>query len=173
MAVPAAAVTAVSRMGASTRTPRGTHTNAPPSHTSEFQRVNTSSSATTRPRCGSTSSGWRSRATDSGSTTGPSSTAEPSPNAPSTWSSRTPAGRSNNPSGTADRSPSAGAPNDARSSRLRSVNSQPGRPLKLGSSRVAVSANGAFHLELDQPVHLDRVLHRELLDDRLDEPVDD
>src|SRR5438034_3011401 len=30
-----------------------------------------------------------------------------------------------------------------------------------------------FHLELDQPVELDRVLHRKLLDDRLHEAVDD
>jgi hypothetical protein len=28
-------------------------------------------------------------------------------------------------------------------------------------------------MQLDQPVHLDRVLHRKLLNDRLDEPVDD
>src|SRR5919201_1024784 len=35
------------------------------------------------------------------------------------------------------------------------------------------SADAAFHLELDEAVHLDRVLHRELLDDRLDEAVDD
>jgi len=34
-------------------------------------------------------------------------------------------------------------------------------------------ANGALHLQLDQAVHLDGVLHRELLDDRLDEAVDD
>ena len=34
-------------------------------------------------------------------------------------------------------------------------------------------ADRALHLELDQAVHLDRVLHRELLDDRLDEAVDD
>src|SRR3954471_6915761 len=38
---------------------------------------------------------------------------------------------------------------------------------------VAALANGALHLELDEAVHLDRVLHRKLLDDRLDEPVDD
>src|SRR5271165_1237166 len=38
---------------------------------------------------------------------------------------------------------------------------------------VAALANGALHLQLDQPVHLDGVLHRELFDDRLDESVDD
>ena len=32
--------------------------------------------------------------------------------------------------------------------------------------------DGAFHLELDQPVELNRVLHRKLLDERLDEAVD-
>src|SRR4051794_17416009 len=73
---------------------------------------------------------------------------------------------------------------------LRSVNSQPGVPLNDGRSSVAAReaarsrraarnsgtvalANRALHLELDQAVHLDRVLHRQLLDDRLDEAVDD
>src|SRR3954465_3579290 len=41
------------------------------------------------------------------------------------------------------------------------------------SGEVIALANGALHLELDEAVHLDRVLHRELLDDRLDEAVDD
>src|SRR5436309_11607690 len=43
---------------------------------------------------------------------------------------------------------------------------------KWGSA-VAALADRALHLQLDQPVHLDRVLHRELFDDRLDESVDD
>ena len=34
-------------------------------------------------------------------------------------------------------------------------------------------ANRAFHLELDQAVHLDGVLHRQLFHERLDETVDD
>ena len=38
---------------------------------------------------------------------------------------------------------------------------------------LAELANRALHLQLDQPVHLDGVLHRQLLDDRLDEAVDD
>ena len=41
------------------------------------------------------------------------------------------------------------------------------------SGGVGLLANRALHLQLDQAVHLDRVLHRELLGDRLDEPVDD
>src|SRR5207244_2378865 len=81
----------------------------------------------------------------------------------------------------------------SRSRASRGVNSQPGMPRNAGSSsspidstarsRRAVSQagsateealpNAAFHLELDEAVHLDRVLHRELLDDRLDEAVDD
>src|SRR3954463_10397318 len=73
----------------------------------------------------------------------------------------------------ASRAPASGGGDAARASRLRSVNSQPGRPLKVGSSSAVTSANGALHLELDEAVHLDRVLHRELLDDRLDEAVDD
>src|SRR4051812_48709158 len=74
-----------------------------------------------------------------------------------------------------------------------SVNSQPALPLKRGRSSPAAreaarlrrsfshsgsrtaanSANGTLHLELDEAVHLHRVLPRELLDDRLDEAVDD
>src|SRR5258708_17819481 len=75
-----------------------------------------------------------------------------------------------------------------------SVNSHPAVPLKLGSGRVSLKtaarsrraarnsgscsarpalANRALHLELDEPVHLDRVLHRQLLGDRLDEAVYD
>src|SRR5881275_1717286 len=37
-----------------------------------------------------------------------------------------------------------------------------------GLRRVSLP-DGALHLDLDQTVHLDRVLERELLDDRLDE----
>ena len=77
----------------------------------------------------------------------------------------------------------------SRSSLSIGVNSQPGVPRKAGSSSSATraraasrrasrvvavtSANRALHLQLDQAVHLDRVLHRQLLDDRLDEAVDD
>src|SRR5919197_3065466 len=88
-------------------------------------------------------------------------------------------------------SPPGAAGYASRSSLSIGVNSQPGVPRKVGSSmalsaetarsRRAVSqagevvalANGALHLELDEAVHLDRVLHRQLLDDRLDEAVDD
>src|SRR3954453_12166914 len=89
------------------------------------------------------------------------------------------------PSGANRPSPSAAAGavgNFARSSLSIGVNSQPGVPLNEGSSTescgvlAAVAgglANGALHLELDEAVHLDRVLHRQLLDDRLDEAVDD
>src|SRR6185312_7623284 len=93
---------------------------------------------------------------------------------------------------TAPASPSLAGAYAARSSAEMSVNSQPGLPLKrgrsndadraaarsrraasqLGCSKVAL-ANGPLHLQLDQAVHLDRVLHRQLLRDRLDEAVDD
>src|SRR5438128_1949586 len=85
--------------------------------------------------------------------------------------------------------PEAGA-NESRSSPERSVNSQPlsfavgssssrakeapSRRLSTsqsGSVAVTALANRAFHLQLDQAVHLDRVLHRELLRDRLDEAI--
>src|SRR5215217_4030518 len=97
--------------------------------------------------------------------------------ASSTWRSSRPGGE-NTGSASAARSPPEGAGNDARSNLRSSVNSHPGCPLYCGSgsSRQVVSAvlaNGALHLELDEAVHLDRVLHRELLDDRLDEAVDD
>src|SRR3954451_15804506 len=36
------------------------------------------------------------------------------------------------------------------------------------SGEVVALANRALHLQLDEAVHLDRVLHRQLLDDRLD-----
>ena len=48
----------------------------------------------------------------------------------------------------------------------------PGQPFE-GGDDVGLLANRTLHLQLDQPVHLDRVLHRQLLDDRLDEAVDD
>src|SRR3954451_23874628 len=88
-------------------------------------------------------------------------------------------------------SPPRAGGNASRSSLSIGVNSQPGVPRKRGSSiapsadsarsrraasqagDVVALANGALHLELDEAVHLDRVLHRQLLDDRLDEAVDD
>src|SRR3954466_14581116 len=91
----------------------------------------------------------------------------------------------------AEPSPPGAGGNASRSSLPIGVNSQPGAPRKVGSSiapsaasarsrraasqlgEVAALANGALHLELDEAVHLDRVLHRQLLDDRLDEAVHD
>src|SRR3954465_14142411 len=197
-AAPEASEIAVRTIGASTRTPRGTYTNAPPVHPASFKAVKTSwPASTTVPRCCSTSSVWLSQASVSGSTSRPSST-PPSSTRPSTWPRwMAPSGASSSVStrSTAEASPSPGAAavKAARSSFARSVNSQPARPLKRGrSSSAAVraasprrafsqpgsrtaasSANGALHLELDEAVHLPRVLHRELLDDRLDEAVDD
>src|SRR5215211_4174085 len=90
----------------------------------------------------------------------------------------------------AEGSASPGTSKSASISSVRSVNSQPlafwlGRPSSVASAApsrrrsvsqsgsaaawaAADSANRAFHLELDQAVHLDRVLHRQLLRDRLD-----
>src|SRR4051812_40229817 len=42
-----------------------------------------------------------------------------------------------------------------------------------GRRRPRHLADAPFHLQLDEAVHLHRVLHRKLLDDRLDEAVDD
>src|SRR5215217_1028691 len=185
--------------------------NAPPVHEASLEAVKTSwSPATIVPRYGSTSSGWRSTASVSGRTTGPSpvpadevrwvSTASgASITRPSTWPSvRAPSGASSSvcTRSTAPASPSPGAAAAKASSEnfASEVNSQPGVPLNCGRSSEAASsaarerrsashcgsrtevcrsANGALHLELDEAVHLDRVLHRELLDDRLDEAVDD
>src|SRR3954452_18652220 len=97
-------------------------------------------------------------------------------NAPSTCVMRTAsAGRSKTRSAASARarSPMPAVSNEARSNFSSGVNSHPGVPLKVGSSSSCQLANGALHLELDEAVHLDRVLHRQLLDDRLDEAVDD
>jgi hypothetical protein len=53
-----------------------------------------------------------------------------------------------------------------------------GKKPAAGSAAQKTARSGSatvvsLHLQLDQAVHLDRVLHRELLDDRLDEAVDD
>src|SRR6185295_1433247 len=90
-----------------------------------------------------------------------------------------------------DASPPGATGYASRSSLSIGVNSHPAVPRNVGTwiassadrarSRRAVSqtgevvalANGALHLQLDEAVHLDRVVHRELLDDRLDEAVDD
>src|SRR5436190_5111371 len=92
----------------------------------------------------------------------------------SAWRTSTaPSGASKTGSTSAEYSPAVAVGYAARSKPLSSVNSQPVTPLNCGSSRVSQLANRTLHLELDQPVHLDGVLHRELLDDRLDEAVDD
>src|SRR6266481_5902667 len=69
-------------------------------------------------------------------------------------------------------------PKEAGSKPFRSVNRQASsRVVGSGSSAKAAAAsalaNRAFHLELDQAVHLDGVLERKLLRDRLDEARDD
>src|SRR5215212_1361491 len=174
--------------------------NAPPVHDASLEAVKTSwSPATIVPRYGSTSSGWRSTASVSGSTTTPWDVSGVSTTRPSTWPSVTaPSGASSSvctrSTALTSPSPGAAAANSSSESLASEVNSQPGLPLNAGRSsdaassaarerrsashagsrtEVCRSANGALHLELDQPVHLDRVLHRELLDDRLDEAVDD
>src|SRR3954452_20670243 len=151
-----------------------------------------SSAGTIVPRYGSTTSGCSAAATPSALTITPSALASPASELPSTWVSDTPSGASKSSSGTVSSASAGAAPKRPRSKAPRSVNSHPVVPLKRGRSSPSLkeaarsrraashsgscnttSANGALHLQLDQPVHLDRVLHRELLDDRLDEAVDD
>src|SRR4051794_20956621 len=194
---PAASEIAVRTIGVSTFTPRGTYTNAPPVQPASLSAPKTSSERTIVPRCSCTRSAWVSTASVNGSTSTPSSLPWSSTR-PSTWPSViAPSGASSSVStrSTAEASPSPGAAaaNAPRSSFSISVNSQPALPLKRGRSSSAAtraaslrralshsgsrtaasSANGPLHLELDEAVHLDRVLHRQLLDDRLDEAVDD
>src|SRR5579871_1726513 len=85
------------------------------------------------------------------------------------------------------RSRNFGAAADAAStSRAYAPGSKPRRSVNRQASSVVVGsvspsaraaacalANRALHLQLDQPVHLDRVLERQLLGDRLDEARDD
>src|SRR5260221_10165077 len=64
--------------------------------------------------------------------------------------------------------------NDSGSKPFRSVKRQCSSVVSgIGSAAYAATAsalaNGAFHLQLDQSVHLDGVLERQLLGDRLDE----
>src|SRR3954454_21723932 len=110
---------------------------------------------------------------------------------PSTVGSSALADTASSKSNSAGPSPPGAAGYASRSSLSIGVNSQPGVPRKRGTSMassaatarsrraasqagdVVALANGALHLELDEAVHLDRVLHRQLLDDRLDEAVDD
>ena len=63
---------------------------------------------------------------------------------------------------------------DIRQERYR-VTAQPLRELLVDERRILGHglADRALHLQLDQPVQLDRVLHRQLLDDRLDKAIDD
>src|SRR5213080_2144586 len=114
------------------------------------------SEVSTYPKCGWTRSAFARISSASGKTIA------------SPWSFPKPVKR-----GSASPPPGAGG-YESMSSFERSVNSQPGTPLNCGSSgRATALPNRALHLQLDQAVHLDRVLHRELLDDRLDEAVDD
>src|SRR3954462_12910320 len=103
---------------------------------------------------------------------------------PSTVGSSALADTASSKSNSAGPSPPGAAGYASRSSLSIGVNSQPGVSRNVGSSmapiaatarsRRAVSqsgevtalANASLHLELDEAVHLDRVLHRELLDDR-------
>src|SRR6185295_9181369 len=120
-AVPAADETAFKSTGASTRTPRGTYTNAPQAQPASLAATKTSSAGTIVPRYGSTSSGCSAAATPSASTITPSAPTEPASELPSTCVSDTPSPSSNSSSGT-DSSASAGAaPNRDKSNEPRSV----------------------------------------------------
>src|SRR5262252_1558839 len=98
---------------------------------------------------------------------------------PSSVTVASPATSSSTSCGTSVTVPGTGTcPKAPGSNPARSVNRQASSEVfGSGSSayRAAASAlaNRPFHLELDQPVHLDRVLERELLRDRLHEPGDD
>src|SRR5262249_5278412 len=151
-------------------------------HSSSLRATNGSFRPT---RCPSISRrcGKRSRPASRGATRGsagrPSPLASltpPSTEAPSTWTRCAPdsgAFRIASARWRASGSPSVAGSYASRSSPDRSVNSQPGVFCVGSGGAAAPSANRALHLQLDQAVHLDRVLHRELLGDRFDEAVDD
>src|SRR3954464_3043543 len=97
---------------------------------------------------------------------------------PSTVGSSALADTASSKSNSAGPSPPGAAGYASRSSLSIGVNSQPGVPRNLGSSMalnaaaagppraasqagaVVALANGALHLQLDEAVHLHRVLHR-------------
>src|SRR5690242_9478205 len=47
------------------------------------------------------------------------------------------------------------------------------RPRASGAGWAGLSANASLHLQLDEPVELERVLHRQFARDRLDEAAHD
>src|SRR3954451_22964987 len=89
----------------------------------------------------------------------------------STCSTVTPAGAST--SMTTLPSPPFGNGSNRPRSRRVGVNRQASsRPVGTGKSVIWL-ADRTFHLELDEPVELQRVLHRQLARDRLDETAND
>src|SRR4051812_45616534 len=68
--------------------------------------------------------------------------------------------------------PSASGSNRPRSRRVGVNRQASSRPVGTGNSVIRL-ADRTFHLELDEPVELQRVLHRQLARDRLDEAAHD
>src|SRR5437763_4938240 len=68
---------------------------------------------------------------------------------------------------------SAGKPSTSWYQARERSSSRVGMVMKSTRSIASALSDTAFHLQLDQPVHLDRVLERQLLRDRLDEARDD
>src|SRR5712691_7592659 len=183
-----------STRGIATATPAGTWTNVLPADQSASARArNAACEGIPSPgaMCGRTSSGLSSEARSSPLKITPAATASGSSlkTRPGRWSSvetSVPSGRSfsgkrrhssSSPVGHASGvNRSKAAPRAARSHpgspRRRLCCSTVSRSSSSGSRvSVAVLANGTLHLEHDQPVHLDGVVHRQRLDDRLDEAV--
>src|SRR3954452_22673093 len=68
--------------------------------------------------------------------------------------------------------PSASGSNRPRSRRVGVNRQASSRPVGTGKSVIGLS-DRAFHLELDEPVELQGILHRQLARDRLDEAAHD
>src|SRR3954470_5089540 len=68
--------------------------------------------------------------------------------------------------------PSGSGSNNPRSRRVGVNRQASSRPVGTGNSVIGLS-DRAFHLQLDEPVELEGVLHRQLARDRLDEPAHD
>ncbi len=169
--------------GSSTSTPRGTYTNRPPSQRAALRASGRSPKPIRPYRRSRTSASCSTRAAPSSATITPSGSAprtgaEGAPSISSSCAARSP----RTMPGCAE-APGASGSDPDRPRSIGGVKRQASSsPVSSGSeerdaaaasrtsvAQVGCSANRALHLQLDQPVELDRVLHRQLLGDRLDE----
>src|SRR5437764_534828 len=172
-ALPAPSASTERRRGSASRWPDGTYTRTPLRQFASLRATNGSSTEIREPKRSRTTSPSVPAAAASGITTGgPSAESTPGVRPPITPSEGSYAS-SSSPERSVNSHPFCFCVGSG-SSRAKEA---PFRRLSTSHSGSAVAtgalANRSFHLELDQPVHLHRVLHRELLGDRLDEAIHD